>query len=272
MTNPNDSTTKIRPGLMVSLKTRVEGGVTYLRENLDPTSAEVVGASEAGKLVEKWNTTKVVEDPAEHKRAREAVQKARKAIVAVCANTAFGLLCPADREAELDAGIAEARRVVREYNAAATFTHVRVFALKGAIASSDEESARAIGEEVSQLIEAMNRGIDKLDPEAIRDAANKAKQLEEMLGPDQAEAVKGAIEQARKAARAIVKRVQNEGEAAAIVLKDLQRGSLEKARIAFLDLSGECPVATNGASMPAVNVQRLAGLDLESGDGAKGVQ
>ena len=73
MTNPNDSTTKIRPGLMVSLKTRVEGGVTYMRENLEPTSAEVVGGE--GKLVEKWNTTKVVEDPAEHKRAREAVQR-----------------------------------------------------------------------------------------------------------------------------------------------------------------------------------------------------
>ena len=57
-----DKTTKIRPGLMVSLKTEVRGGVSYLRENLDPSSAQVVD----GKTVESWNTTKIVEDAAEH--------------------------------------------------------------------------------------------------------------------------------------------------------------------------------------------------------------
>jgi len=250
------ATTKIRPGLMVSLKTRVEGGVSYLRE--DVQSAQV---REDGKLVEKWNTTKFVEDAAEHERARKAVGKARTLITSVCSNTAFGLLCPQEREAELDTAIAEARRIIREYNAGATFTHARIYTIKGSIASTDEESARAIGEEVSQLIAQMNAGIDKLDVEAIREAANKAKQLEELLGPEQAETVKSAIEQARKAARAIVKRIQNEGEQAQVVLADVQRGSLEKARIAFLDFEGPAPAAVEQV-MPAVNVQRMGGLDL----------
>jgi len=257
-------TTKIRPGLLVGLTSRVEGGVAYQRENLDPTSAQVEGD---GKTVEKWTTTKIVEDAAEHERAAKVVGKARGLITRLCSKTPFGLLCPKEREAELDTAVAEARRLVREYNASATFTHARIYSIKGSIASSDEESARAIGEEVAQLVAAMNAGIDRLDPDAIRKAADNAKQLQEMLGPDQAETIKDAISQARKAARAIVKRVQNEGESAAIVLKDLQRGSLEKARIAFLDLSEQTPDVV-GASMPAVNVQRLAGLDLDDAPAA----
>jgi len=267
----NDNTTKLRPGLMISLHTEVSGGVSYTRENLDPTSAEVVAgngdangaAVDDARVVEKWNTTKIVEDAAEHKRATEAVSKARGAIAKLCFKTAFGLLCPKEREGDLKAAITQARQIIREFNATAQFTHARIYVLRGDIASTEEESARAIGDEVSQLVAAMNAGIDRLNPEAIREAANKARQLQEMLGPDQAEVVKGAIEQARKAARAIVKRIQNEGEAAEIVLKDVQRGSLEKARIAFLDLTEQSPDAV-AATLPAVNVQRLAGLDLDA--------
>lgn len=267
-TTTKSSTTSIRPGLMISLSTRVEGGVSYQRENLD---APETAPATKGATIEKWNTTKIVEDPAEHERAGKVIGKARGLISSVCARTAFGLLCPEEREAEVDAAIVEARKLVAEYNASATFTHCRIYALKGRIANTEEESARAIGEEVATLIAAMNAGIDKLNPEAIRDAAAKAKQLQEMLGPDQADAVKGAIEQARKAARAITKRVINEGEAAAIVLKDLARGSLEKARIAFLDFEEQSPAVVE-AVLPAVNVQRLAGLDLEANDDVKAVQ
>ena len=106
-------------------------------------------------------------------------------------------------------------------------------------------------------------GIDKLDPAAIRDAANKARSMAAMLGDDQQAAVEGAIEQARKAARQIVKRVQKEGEAAAIVLADVQRGAIEKARIAFLDLDGDHMTST---ALPAVQQQRFADLDLSVAD------
>ena len=260
-TIPAGNIQKIRPGLMISLKTTVKGGVSYLREDL----TEGAETRSDGKAVEKWETTKIVEDPAEHERARKTINKARSIIAKVCITTAFGLLCPEEREAELNTAIAEAKKLISAHNATATFTHVRVYCLKGRIASTEEESARAIGEEVSALLATMNQSIDKLDVEAIREAATKAKQLEEMLGPEQAEAVAGAVEQARKAARAIVKRVQNEGEAAAIVLKDIARGNLEKARIAFLDFEEKAP-ETVVASLPAANMQRMAGLDF--GDAA----
>src|SRR6516165_3167737 len=247
-TIPAGNIQKIRPGLMISLKTTVKGGVSYLREDL----TEGAETRSDGKAVEKWETTKIVEDPAEHERARKTINKARSIIAKVCITTAFGLLCPEEREAELNTAIAEAKKLISAHNATATFTHVRVYCLKGRIASTEEESARAIGEEVSALLATMNQSIDKLDVEAIREAATKAKQLEEMLGPEQAEAVAGAVEQARKAARAIVN-------------KDIARGNLEKARIAFLDFEEKAPEAVV-ASLPAANMQRMAGLDF--GDAA----
>src|SRR6516162_6992395 len=237
-TIPAGNIQKIRPGLMISLKTTVKGGVSYLREDL----TEGAETRSDGKAVEKWETTKIVEDPAEHQRARKTINKARSIIAKVCITTAFGLLCPEEREAELNTAIAEAKKLISAHNATATFTHVRVYCLKGRIASTEEESARAIGEEVSALLATMNQSIDKLDVEAIREAATKAKQLEEMLGPEQAE-----------------------GEAAAIVLKDIARGNLEKARIAFLDFEEKAPEAVV-ASLPAANMQRMAGLDF--GDAA----
>jgi hypothetical protein len=261
----NANAQKIRPGLMISLKTKVRGGVTYLREDLE---APAQGSD--GKGVEEWKTTKIVEDAAEHERARKTINKARGLIAKVCITTDFGLLCPEGREAELNAAVAEAKKLVAEFNATATFTHAKINALKGRIASTEEESARAIGEEVSSLLADMNTAIDKLDVEAIREAATKAAKLEAMLGPERAEAVAGAVEQARKAARQITKRVQNEGEAAAIVLKDIARGSLEKARIAFLDFEEQAPEAV-AASLPAANVQRVAALDLSDAVAPEGV-
>lgn len=240
----------IRPGLLVALKSTVRGGVTYQRKDI-----------EADEKTAKWETTRIVEDPAELERATKARGKALAEIRAVCSATSFGLLCPEDKETELDAAIARARVIRDEHNATATFTHVDIYALKGRVASSDEEAARAIAQEVAGLVEGMNAGIDKLDPSAIREAAQKAKQMAAMLAPEKAQAVEGAIEAARKAARQITKRIEKEGEAAAIVLADIQRGSIEKARIAFLDLEQSEVQVTQ--AMPAVQVQRFAELGGE---------
>jgi len=247
-------TAMIRPGLLVALKSTVHGGVSYQRTDL-----------QKDEKTAKWETTRVIEDPAEHERATKARGKALAEIRAVCAPTTFGLLCPEENEAELDAAVARAQAIRDEHNASATFTRLDIYVLKGRIASTDEEAARAIGQEVASLVDSMNAGIDRLDAAAIREAANKAKQMASMLSAEKAEAIEGAIEQARKAARQIVKRVEKEGEAAAIVLADIQRGAVEKARIAFLDLSQDEP-RTQEPAMPAVDVQRFAelGSDHES--------
>jgi len=250
------ATATIRPGLLIALKSTVSGGVSYQRVDLEHQDT-------AEKAVAKWETTRVIEDPVEHDKAVKARGKALAEIRKLCSATSFGLLCPLESEGELDAAVVRARQIVDEHNEAATFTRVQVYVLKGRIAESDEEAARAIGQEISGLVAEMSAGIDKLDPAAIRDAANKARSMAAMLGDDQQAAVEGAIEQARKAARQIVKRVQKEGEAAAIVLADVQRGAIEKARIAFLDLDGDHMTST---ALPAVQQQRFADLDLSVAD------
>ena len=155
--------------------------------------------------------------------------------------------------------IREARALAQAHNDQAKCTQVGIFVLVGKIGSSDEEAARAIGDEVRSLIEGISQAIDKLDPDAIRTSASKAQALAAMLEAGQAERVGAAVEQARKAARAITKRIVNDAEPAAIVLADIQRGAIERARIAFLDL--DAPAVLEGEPIPAI-VARDLDLDV----------
>lgn len=255
----NDKATMIRPGLIVCVNTRCAGGVSYSTVPLDVDGNEIPEGSSAE--VVRWQTTRVTDDPAERERASKARNKALTAIKRSCARTAFGLLCPEAKEADLDAGIAEARAIAAEFNASSVFTKVTIHVLKGRVASDDRAAATAIAQEVRELMEEMQSGIQNLDAEAVREAADKAKEIGAMLAPEQAEKVSDAVAQARKAARQIVARVAKGGEDAAIVLADIQRGAIEKARIAFLDFDTEVQAA--GEAMPAVQLQRVAGLDLD---------
>lgn len=249
----------LRPGFMVSLKTTVKGGVSYQRRELD-TAAAAEMASE-GATVARWETTKIVEDPAEHERANKVRGEARSLITRHCVATAFGLLCPEVREAELQASVAQARALVAAHNEAATCTHVSVYVMSGKIAATDEENARAIGEEIRGLIADMSSAIDKLAPEKIREAAAKAAKISTMLAPAQSEKVGFAVAAARKAARDITRRIGQNAEPAAVVLADIQRGAIENARIAFLDLDEEGSVVAEDA-LPAVDLARIGSLDL----------
>jgi oligoendopeptidase F len=246
--------TIIRPGFLIGLKSTATGGVEYRRRDLDCEAA-----NEA-----RWETTRVIYDQTEHEAAGKARNKARAEITKLCSATSFGLLCPLANEPELDAAIQRAQAIAAAFNATAKFTRVNVYALKGKIAETDEQASRAIASEIQGLIQLMTDGIDKLDPSAIREAANKARELSMMLGTEEQEKVEDAIKQARTAARMIVSRVEKKGEDAAIVLADVQRGNLEKARIAFLDFSDE--VAPTGEAMPIANVQRMSGLDVDTGE------
>jgi hypothetical protein len=300
-------TTIMKPGILVSLKTELHGGVVYERRDLDskePTTIEtarerykalrdaapdreafemafrsvcapkspsdlnpvqlIAAAEKAAGLpqadVTRWETTRVVEDPGEHDRAVKARGKARSLIAAHCTPTSFGLLCPLEKEGELDAAIREARGVVDAFNEGAQRSHVGVYVLKGRIAETDEEATRAIASEVRGLLDAMEKGIRNVNAKAVREAASKAKAMGAMLDESKQIAVSRAIETARKAAREIVKRVDKGGEDASVVLEEIATKPIESARFAFLDLDGEAE--PSGEAMPAVSVQRIAGLDL----------
>jgi len=254
----NDSNKiQLRPGVLVSLKSAVSGGVSYSRTELDAS------APEDGRKIERWETTKVVEDPEESEAARKARSKARSEISKVCVQTAFGMLCPEADEEALSKAIERAHALVADFNATARTCRVSLYVLRGHIATTDEEAARAIGDEVAQLVSAMSAGIDAVDVAAIREAADKARALGAMLSAEQQETVGEAVKAARAAARTLAKRVEKEGEEKALVLADIKRGAIEKARMAFLDLDDASGPALPAETMPTANLQRVDALDFE---------
>jgi hypothetical protein len=249
----------IRPGLLVSLKSTLRGGVAY--ERLDINTGEKLAD---GAEVSEWNTKRKIEDKEEHDKATKTRAQARSLIVKVCSSTSFGLLCPNDKEAALDEAIKVARQLCDNFNDLAKHSRLGMWVIKGRVASDDAEAARAITQEISELTVKMDAGIKAFDPKAIREAADRARELASMLSDEKQSKINGAIEQARKAARTIVKRIEKEGEDRSTVLLDIQRGQIESARIAFLDMAGDTAEVVE--EMPVVNAQRFADLDVSDVD------
>jgi hypothetical protein len=247
-------TTLLKPGFLVSLKTTIHGGIHYERTDLEAETRE------DGASIANWETKRVIDDPTEYQKATRARGAAGTAIRKVCTSTAFGLLCPESNKDALEAAIAAAQAIAQAHNTDAASTHVSLYVLRGRIASTDEEAARAIASEVRDLLSAMETGVRNADPVAIREAANRAKQLGTVLDAEQAEKVAEAVDQARKAARTIVKRIEKDGEAAEKVLRDISIASIEAARFSFLDF--ETPEQQAGEALPSVDLQRVASLEL----------
>lgn len=250
------STRILKPGILISCKSTLNGGIHYTRQDMESEP------SQNGESVTKWKTTRVIDDVSEHERAVKVRGKAVNLIRAQCAITSFGLLCPTDRESQLDDAVQQASNIAREFNREARYSHIAVFVLKGRIAEDDAEALRALSGEVRGLLDDMENGIRKLDVKAIREAANAAKSFGQMLEDKQAEQVKAAIKVARDAARAIVKRVEKSGEDAETVLRDLQLQPIETARFAFLDTEE----SQDSENLPAVDLQRFADIEGEFED------
>jgi hypothetical protein len=97
--------TTLRPGLLVSLNTRVQGNVSYRKAIIEEEHI-----TDEGTQMARWETERTVLDPAEAETAKKVRGKARSLITGVCAASAFGLLCRLDRQGDLEDAIAEARR------------------------------------------------------------------------------------------------------------------------------------------------------------------
>lgn len=246
------STIMIRPGYLVHLKATISGGVSYNAVELEH---ETEGNEDRRKIM----TEVVTSDVVEHKKALEIRSQARSMIERQCIRTNFGPICPPDPEskARLDEAIRQARKLVRDANTGFVFTRVNIYALAGQMASTDAEAIRSIGSEVASLINEMNEAVDKLDPDAMRDAANRANRIVKLLGDDQKAMVDEAIKQVRKAARVVTSRIAKKGEEAAIVARDIQRGAIERARIAFLDMDEDAAAPAPGEELPAVQTRAI---------------
>lgn len=256
----NFASSTLRPGLLVSLKTSISGNVKYVS-----TDIERERLTADGKLRAKWETERTIEDPDEFTRAQKVQSKMGSLIRSICAKSAFGLLCPNDKASELDAAVAEARKLADAFNASATLTRVRLYVIAGRIAQDDVEAVRAINSEVRDLLRDMEQGVANLDVERIRDAASKAKQLGSMLSPAAAARIQIAIDSARSTARRIVAA----GEAAGLEIDRSTLQRINEARTAFLDLDDtgrpiEAPVATARAiDMEPTVIERPLDLTKE---------
>jgi hypothetical protein len=226
-------TRTVRPGLLVALSTSIRGNRRYETQEIEGPHKD-----DQGELVSRWETTRIVEDPEEYTRAIDVRSKARGVIVNNCAATAFGLLCPLDREQKLRDGVAEAQLIAARFNATASISSVEVRVIIGRVEQDDVAAVRAITSEVSNLLQDVELGIAKMDPTAIGKACDKARDIGTMLEPEAKERLQGAIDAARVVKRQMVK-LEKAGELAKIVVDQQLLDTVASARTSFLDLD-EC--------------------------------
>lgn len=235
----------LRPGFLVVVRTSIRGNTSYVTTDLG-TTVTADGAEEA-----RWETNRLVRDKAEQERAVKARALARSAIQTVCAHSDFGLLCPQDKGDRLDGAIAKAQGIVDEFNDTSELTRISFNVMCGTVAPDDARAIRAINSEMRELIEDMQRGINSLDVDAVRKAANKATSVGKMLETGAQETVKKAITLARAAATEIRKA----GDVAAVEIDQATMQRLTEARLAFLDLEEAGQVGEVVHVAPAVDLE-----------------
>ena len=101
----------LRPGLLVSLSARLSGNVRYTARTIEEDHIEADGSRRAI-----WETSRVIEDAAEHEEAVRVRSKARSLVTAICAPSNFGLLCPETERSRLTDALEEARTICDRFN------------------------------------------------------------------------------------------------------------------------------------------------------------
>lgn len=243
---------QLRPAILVSLATSVKGGSTSERLDLD---AHLEGASK----VEKWQTTKTVFDPEEHRRAGETRKSIRRLFEGVARWTPFGLVVELEREAELREAVAQAEALAAEFNAGATHSRVKFSWLPARIdqGGNAADAVIAIRQEIGGLMEDLERASRAGEVESIRDISNRATSLGKLLaeGSPGTGQLGVAVEEARRVARAVVRRVEKAGERLEDVLTESNLAPVSAARFLFLGdedvTEPETNVAPEGAGEEA---------------------
>lgn len=220
----------LRPGLLVSLKTGINGNISWMRTPLEQDHLTAEGTKRA-----RWETKREITDPEEFENGCAVRSKCRGMIYKVCAPSTFGLLCPEDKRDELDEAVSSAQKMAAEFNATAALTRVHIYVIAGRIAADDVQAVRAINSEVRGLLTDMETGLKNLDVKVVREAANKAKSIGRMLQPEAMKRIQTAVDVAREMARKIVKA----GEEGAVVIDRTVLRQIRASRTDFLDIEEE---------------------------------
>ncbi len=223
----------IRPGRMVNLKTKIEGNISHTTRVIEEQHTTSEGALKETKEVE---TT--IADAADYEAAKKVRGLCRTAVTRCCASSEFGLLCPDLNIERLENGIREGERLAAEHNATSKFSYISFNVMCGDILHDDTRALKAINTELAGLLKAMEQGVEKLDAEMIREAANKAKSVSTMLEKDGSERIKTAISIARNAANTIVKA----GTSAAQKVDEEAIRKIAAMRTSFLDIGNDAEI------------------------------
>lgn len=218
---------KIKPGLLVSVKTRQHGGVSYTKRDI-----EAPRVTESGAQVSRWETDKFVYDPDETERAQQVANRARYLVTRHCVKTEMQqLLCPNDRRAELRAAVAEARALVADFNEGASFTEIQIDVWVGEIVDNGVDAAQQIFASQQAFLNEMIEGLKELDPKKVRTAINKSRDLGQMMTGQANEMLIEATRVAESARQRIIAAGEN-----AIVAIDLEAiTKIGSVRNSFLD-------------------------------------
>lgn len=220
---------KIKPGLLVSVKTRQHGGVSYTKRDI-----EAPRVTESGAQVSRWETDKFVYDPDETERAQQVANRARYLVTRHCVKTEMQqLLCPNDRRDELRAAIVEARELVSEFNDGASFTEIQIDVWVGEIVDNGVDAAQQIFASQQAFMTEMIDGLRELDPKKVRAAINKSRDLGQMMS-GQANMM---IVEATRVAEAARQRIIAAGEKAIVALDLEAIAKIGSVRNSFLDFN-----------------------------------
>ena len=221
----------IKPGLLVSLSSKVTGGVHYYKQTI-----EYPHLTETGEKRSKHETTTIVEDPDEHDRAEKVRSKCRSLIESVCSSMGPSwLLCPEDRKDELVERINQARELARQFNRDAVYTRVDFTAFWGVVAQDDVRAAEAVARAVRELLADIQLGLAELDAKKVRALCDKGIQMGQVLSEDSRTTTQIAIRAAREACKRIVKA----GEDVAIEIDRNAIRVVEMARTSFLEIGDD---------------------------------
>lgn len=250
----NIKASTLRPGLLVSFKTSIRGNVSYDKRDIETEHKTASGKSKA-----KWETERTIADPEEYEAAVKVRTKIQGVVRRICTDSAFGMLCREDNEPALNAAIEEAYRLAEEFNSSAALTRVSFGIMKGRIAADDVEAVKAINSEVRGLMRDMEDGIRNMDPAAIRAAAQKARDVGNMLTPQTAASLRIAIDASREAARKITKAVKA-GEQAAYEVDQAAIRQITEQRVAFLDLGEQGEIESPSITGRALDLAPETGV------------
>jgi hypothetical protein len=241
---------RIRPGILVSLKTHQSGNRKYQKREIEHPHI-----TEGGVQRSRWDTTKIVFDPDEAKEAGQVANRARYMITRLCADTAHGPLCPVERRDELKEAIVAARELVEDFNMTAKFTRVDVNVICGEVIADDLDAARALFSETERFLTEVQDGLKDLDVKKVRANCVKLLDLGQMLAPEANAMMAVAVNAARGACKQIVAA----GEQVAVAIDQRTIDTIGLARNSFLDFGMD-----NDVEIESVHTPRA--LDFEADD------